>query len=533
VGTFESGKSRDGLYDLVGNVWEWTLGGSAEAERQSIVGGSYSRAMEPEVGASLMAWAHREEWSNEIGFRCVRDVTRRIYDRFLELLDSEWRSVRLRVLEDLVRLDPNRAAEALAVVQRRDPDAYVRVEAANRLLALRREDRIEIGELIRVLEPGNALEHRLNAASCLTFLAVSLEDSDLRVSPRPLLRILEGMPMEGAGRVPRDPMATVRVAGSISLAELYRTLAQLLVRIGEPEILDVLVRHARLASDARLRTAAAESLGYFNFVNDIAPGPVAAALVEVILDDPDASARRAALESLLGFDPRDVDDALLRVLAEAEEAELRVAAARQAVWIGSEAAVRVLGRVLETRDIGPKLRIACADSLLRMIGEESTEEGGDSAEPELQRSRDAALLAGLDALAPAIDHPDESIRLDAAELVVEILDDRRIERIAQAERTLRAAAIYGLRAKARGARLELWASGLEETVREGDEAREEIDRWRRLILEDLTRAIEGSGSDARARLAESLASDPAFATFRGSRDRPSEQYVSWRERLAQ
>lgn len=93
AGRFDSGRSADGAFDLLGNVWEWTgsvfapypgfrpwpYAGYSEAwfdgRHRVLRGGSWATracALRP----SFRNWYHPETRENFVGFRCARDETR-------------------------------------------------------------------------------------------------------------------------------------------------------------------------------------------------------------------------------------------------------------------------------------------------------------------------------------------------------------------------------------------------------------------------------------------------------------------------
>ena len=89
VGNYESGKSPYGVYDMVGNVWEWTLDwydknyyqgaslknptGPASGDHKVIRGGSWSKRPAIARVAGRMALSPSQR-SNSLGFRCVGEA---------------------------------------------------------------------------------------------------------------------------------------------------------------------------------------------------------------------------------------------------------------------------------------------------------------------------------------------------------------------------------------------------------------------------------------------------------------------------
>ena len=72
VGTLEDGKSPYGIYDLAGNVWEWTSS-DYDSSQKVIRGGSWSDAAYGVVTTNRY-WYRPTGLSNNIGFRCAQDA---------------------------------------------------------------------------------------------------------------------------------------------------------------------------------------------------------------------------------------------------------------------------------------------------------------------------------------------------------------------------------------------------------------------------------------------------------------------------
>lgn len=81
VGVFEQGRTEHGVYDLIGNVWEWVDGGLPSEGLQEdftwSVGGAFNWPLR-ELYLSTTGFnrqeVHRAQRSNSIGLRCVADA---------------------------------------------------------------------------------------------------------------------------------------------------------------------------------------------------------------------------------------------------------------------------------------------------------------------------------------------------------------------------------------------------------------------------------------------------------------------------
>ncbi len=92
VGSYESGKSPYGVYDMAGNVWEWvndwydekyylTLGdnsfnplGPTEGDARVLHGGAWYYINGPNVRSSLRGWESPDVWDLLFGVRCARSI---------------------------------------------------------------------------------------------------------------------------------------------------------------------------------------------------------------------------------------------------------------------------------------------------------------------------------------------------------------------------------------------------------------------------------------------------------------------------
>jgi formylglycine-generating enzyme required for sulfatase activity len=88
VGSYESGRSPYGIYDLAGNVWEWVADwydanyyavspsrnplGPSSGSHRALRGGSWYHNNEDLVRASNRHWDAPDDWDDGIGFRCSR-----------------------------------------------------------------------------------------------------------------------------------------------------------------------------------------------------------------------------------------------------------------------------------------------------------------------------------------------------------------------------------------------------------------------------------------------------------------------------
>lgn len=443
VGTFESGKNPAGCYDLVGNVWEWAWMSEEPAGLRAIVGGSFLRSMSAPDSTDFVEWTSETEWSNEIGFRCVRSVGPEVYARYLDLLDSRWRSVRLRALDDLFALDPSRAVATLELVQRGDPDPYVRAVAANRLVNEYLGDRVDVPQLVRTLASEHPIETRMLALKCLSLLAVVDASDTLRGAAPALLDVLEAIPREMHREPPRDPVAVVPGygRGEVTRVALFEELAGIFVRLGDLAAREFLVRQARLGKYEELRIASAEALGSWSTVEGADDPAVAGRLADdlyAIFRNTDSPAvRTAAFDSLIGvLDDAVVRERLIRILVGPERKMLgladrivdaRIDAAYELAMFPARESVEALGKVLSNEKAHVELRLMAASSLLSMSVLRDAM-GEVELDPYLER-RLEFLDQGMPAIARALDTSEEGLRYDIAATLSRFVTDVDIPRL--------------------------------------------------------------------------------------------------------
>lgn len=72
VGSLEDGKSPYGIYDLAGNVYEWTS--SDHHDRAKVIRGGAWMNLASSLESSLRGWHSPRDLSDHDGFRCVQDA---------------------------------------------------------------------------------------------------------------------------------------------------------------------------------------------------------------------------------------------------------------------------------------------------------------------------------------------------------------------------------------------------------------------------------------------------------------------------
>lgn len=75
VGTYQTGASPQGVFDLAGNVWEWTSGTRDSSSTERVArGGAWSSTASTSLHAAERYWTQPQNRFIYIGFRCVRGV---------------------------------------------------------------------------------------------------------------------------------------------------------------------------------------------------------------------------------------------------------------------------------------------------------------------------------------------------------------------------------------------------------------------------------------------------------------------------
>lgn len=145
VGTFESGRSEDGCYDLCGNVWEWTASTLAEVRTSGlpvrgniIKGGSYYSTRDKAESESFVI----EEVSNfnsGLGFRCVRDVGPPVIRQMALGLKAPLPRQRIEATERFAKLPAVVSAKLLVSALEVEPDPVVQSKIVEALLRIRQD----------------------------------------------------------------------------------------------------------------------------------------------------------------------------------------------------------------------------------------------------------------------------------------------------------------------------------------------------------------------------------------------------------
>ncbi|MFH0944104.1 MAG: SUMF1/EgtB/PvdO family nonheme iron enzyme [Planctomycetota bacterium] len=125
VGVFESGSTRESsvvrpaVYDLMGNVWEWTDTKGVAQGTRVVVGGSFEERQSP--GGVLYEQPSKRVVS--LGFRCVLDNAEQIARDLISLMETSLPEDRLRIERALLRFGTP-LAKLLHLIRFKDMERY-------------------------------------------------------------------------------------------------------------------------------------------------------------------------------------------------------------------------------------------------------------------------------------------------------------------------------------------------------------------------------------------------------------------------
>ena len=79
TGSFPWCRTKTGVYDLMGNIWEWSDPGQTSEDGLPVTdkrgGAHYARRMS-RCGQTAIG-THKPDWMGSVGFRCCAEVTKR------------------------------------------------------------------------------------------------------------------------------------------------------------------------------------------------------------------------------------------------------------------------------------------------------------------------------------------------------------------------------------------------------------------------------------------------------------------------